>query len=245
MLSTKKLKRRPKHFQNFTDLTVVQFDELLATLEPAYERLERERKFAKERKRSLGAGRKYHSAVSERLLLTLMYYRLYVSQMLLGYLFNLDDSSVSREIQTRMLPALLEVLPVPVQQELLLSDPQEKQRAKRIGSLEELLKKHPEFEDILIDATEQEVRKPKDKLARKQRYSGKRKKHTLKTQVLVSNRRILHLSKHVPGSVNDLTVLRASGVLKQLPNSPTVRVDRGYEGIDLELQVENPSYHGQ
>ena len=52
-------------------------------------------------------------------MVTLMYFRLYVSYALLGYLFHLDSTNVGREINQRMLPALLSVLPVPMQDEFL------------------------------------------------------------------------------------------------------------------------------
>ena len=138
-----------------------------------------------------------------------MYLRLYVSQTLLGYMFDLDDSNVSREINERKCyTSLKQVLPVPMQEELL-SPRVCFHGKKRINTLEELLEAHPEFQELLVDATEQEVPKPKDKLARKQRYSGKKKQHTLKSQVTVSNRLVLHLSKHLPGSIHDYTLLRA------------------------------------
>ena len=41
--------------------------------------------------------------------MVLTYYRLYLTQLLLGYLFTLDDSSVSRLI-SKLRPRLLEVL---------------------------------------------------------------------------------------------------------------------------------------
>src|SRR5215210_7394359 len=37
MLTVKKLRRKPKHFHNFTGLTPEQFDQLLLALEPLYE----------------------------------------------------------------------------------------------------------------------------------------------------------------------------------------------------------------
>ena len=42
--------------------------------------------------------------------MSLMYFRLYMSQTLLGYLFDLDASNVNREINGRMLAVLSEVL---------------------------------------------------------------------------------------------------------------------------------------
>ncbi len=137
---------------------------------------------------------------------------------------------MSREINGRMLAVLSEVLPVPARDEplldLLLVAAQEahsssssssssggggggdkrKRKGKKIGTLEELLEKHPEFEEIFIDATEQELPKPKDRERRKELYSGKRKRHTAKMQVVsTKNKLILHLCRHVPGRVSVTT----------------------------------------
>jgi hypothetical protein len=43
MLTVKKLRRKPKHFHNFTGLTPEQFDQLLLALEPLYEEAQEER----------------------------------------------------------------------------------------------------------------------------------------------------------------------------------------------------------
>ena len=108
------------------------------------------------------------------------------------------------------------VLPVPVQEELGFMSVSSQN--KRIGSLEELLKKHPEIKDVLIDATEQAIQKPKNKQKRKDNYSGKKKCHSLKTQAATTtNRLFLHLSRAAPGKVSDINLLRASGVLHDLP----------------------------
>lgn len=232
MFTVKRLSRQPRHFQTFTGLKVEQFEEVLTVLRPVYAKLRRERLKKPRRARKVGGGRKFELGLEERLLLTLMYLRLYVSQTLLGYMFDLDDSNVSREINQRMMPSLKQVLPVPMQEELLTPSVQA-QAKKRIGTLKELLEAHPEFKEILVDATEQEVPKPKHTLARKQKYSGKKKQHTLKSQVAVSNRLVLHLSKHVPGSVHDFSLLRATGIVYSVQSQQrTLRLDKGYEGIE-------------
>ena len=103
---------------------------------------------------------------------------------------------------------------------------------KRISSLEELLGKHPELKEVLVDATEQQLQKPKDKARHKSRYSGKKKRHTLKTQVTSTPSGLfLHLSRSIEGRVSDITLLRGSGVLRDLAPKLGVRVDRGYDGI--------------
>lgn len=245
MLSVEKLRRKPKHFHNFTGLTPQQFDQLLVAIEPLYEKAQAERLSNPNRLRPIGAGRKFKLDLPERLLMSLMYLRLYLTQTLLGYLFDLDTSNVSREVQGRMLEVLSEVLPVPAREEpldlaLAVGGDRSSGRSagskskRRIATLEELLEKHPEFEEIFVDGTEQELPKPKDKARRKDLYSGKRKRHTAKVQVVSMKRLVLHLCRHVPGRVSEHLLLRATGVMRQVPEGFLVRVDRGYEGLEEE-----------
>ena len=93
---------------------------------------------------------------------------------------------------------------------------------------------YPELEEVLIDATEQEVPKPQQKKPRKLCYSGKKKEHTIKTQVLTTKTQILHVFGGLPGSLHDMTLLRASGVLHQVPPNIKARLDCGYEGVEAE-----------
>ena len=224
------LKRRPGHLQNFTGLSVAQFETLVEALKAE---VGRDPRLLRPRQRAVGGGRKTKLGLEDQVVLVLMYYRLYLTQVLLGYLFDLDDSNVSRVVN-RVRPVLLEVLPMPVQETVLFAGDEPKPR-RRIATLDELFQKHPEFKEVLVDATEQEVPKPKDKTKRKGHYSGKKKRHTLKTQVTTSrNGLLLHVSRSVAGRVNDLTLLRGSGVLRELPAELPVRVDRGYDGIESD-----------
>ena len=244
MLTFAKLRCKPRHFHNFTGLTPEEFETLLQAVQPLYEQAEQRRLTKRERQRAVGAGNSFHLPLADRLLATLLYYRLYVSGALLSYLFNLDESNLSRERNHRMRPVLLQVLPVPMQDHLLSAvaahgqsvqdQPAQAKPKKRIGTLQELFEAHPEFAEVWLDATEQEVPKPQAKQQRKRRYSGKAKCHTLKTQVLATKNLVLHLFGGLPGSLHDYTLLRASGVLHALPPHTIVRLDRGYEGVEEE-----------
>lgn len=228
------LKKKPKHLYNFTGLTVEQFDQLCSAIELAFSE-----QAPKARKRAIGGGRKAELSLENQVLVILIYYRLYVTQILLGYLFNLDDSNISRLIN-KLRPLLLEVLPLPAQETLLFAKPEGSKR--RISSLEELLEKHPEFEEVLIDATEQEIQKPKDKQKRKDSYSGKQKRHTAKTQICsTSTRLILHVTRSLPGKVSDITILRGTGLLRDLPDDIAIRVDKGYDAIQTDFP--NKTFH--
>jgi hypothetical protein len=234
MLTYEKLQRKPKQFQAFTGVTLVQFAEILKALQPVYAEFEKERLTRPKRKRKIGGGRNFNLSLGNRLMVTLMYFRLYVSYALLGYLFNLDGTNIGREINQRMLPALLSSLPVPMQDELLSGrdEPPQIGGGKRIKTLKKLMEAHPEIKEVWVDATEQPIQRPSEKLARKQYYSGKQSEHTIKSQLLTTKNLILHVSGNVPGSVSDSTVLAGSGVMHSIPENVQVNLDRGYEGAE-------------
>jgi hypothetical protein len=244
MISVTKLRRKPRHFQAFTGLSVDEFDRLLVQIGPAYEAAEQHRRNRSLRQRCPGAGHPFALDLSQRLLMGLMYLRLYVGQNLLSYLFDLDQSNVSREINVRLLPVLLRVLPVPLRdaplRHLAQGNPENElgslvssaKKRRRINTLKELLEAYPEIEEVLLDATEQAVPQPKDKQKRKERYSGKQQDHTVKTQIVATRQLILHVFGGLPGSLSDQTLLGASGVIRQVPADVKIRLDKGYEGTD-------------
>jgi hypothetical protein len=252
MLTVKKLRRKPKHSHDFTGLTPQHSDELLAAVEPLYEQAEHERLENPNPLRSRGAGREFNPESPERLLMSLMCFRLYVTRTLLGYLFDLDPSNVDRGMNGRMSAVLSEALPVPARDEPPSdlaaraastsssnggdgASKRKRSRGEKIGTLEESLEKHPDLFEILIDATEQELPKPKDKDRRKGFYSGERKRHAAKMVVVgTKNKLVLHLCRHVAGRVSDHLLLRAPAVMRRVPKGVVVRVDEGYEGMEEE-----------
>ena len=84
---------------------------------------------------------------------------------------------------------------------------------------------------VVIDSFEQRTHRPK----RRQRayYSGKKKAHTLKSQVGVDEEsgRVVDVSDSVPGRWADIKLLDRSRVLKRLPDGVGALGDSGYQGI--------------
>ena len=255
MITVAKLRRKPRHFQAFTGVSVAEFEQLFDQVAPAYEADQQRRRNRGAQPRPPDVGHPFALELPERLLMGLMYLRLYLSQNLLAYLFDIHQSNVSRELHERLFPILLLILPVPLRDAPLrhlaqnktddqnADDPADAPKPRRINTLKELLQAHPEIEQVLLDATEQGVPQPEDKVDRKLRYSGKQQDHTIKTQIVATRDRILHVFGGLPGSVSDQTLLGASGVIRQVPPHVNIRLDKGYEGTDKrhpDRSVEQP-----
>ena len=119
----------------------------------------------------------------------LAYYRLYITYTLAGFLFGLDQSSVCRDIQ-KIGPLIRKCVPIP--QKIC-------NKTKRLCTPEEVEKHFPGFLSF-TDCTEQQIPRPKNKTRRKAYYSGKKKGHTVKTQLMVNNHgAIIHKTGHKKG----------------------------------------------
>ena len=102
MLSYDRLSRKPLLFKSFTGLTVREFDDVyekeIIKRCGKYE-IQRLSKRKDSRKRSIGAGRHFKLDIKNRFLMILVYYRLYITYTLTGFLFDLDQSNICRDIQ--------------------------------------------------------------------------------------------------------------------------------------------------
>ena len=90
MLTYSKLAKMESTFRSFTGLEVSEFDSLCGRVKPDYEESERARLSRPNRKREIGGGGKFKLVPKDRLLMLPVYYRLYATFMLVGFLFDLD-----------------------------------------------------------------------------------------------------------------------------------------------------------
>jgi hypothetical protein len=248
----RKLARKPKLFLSVTGMNFHQFQTLLPKFERIYERLERQRRqkvvrTREERQRQVGGGAQFGNSVPDRLLMLLLYYRLYLTQEFMTLLFIAEDKSViCRSIQ-QMRPVFVSVLPVPErarQRILSLADKEQKRRKKRIGSIEEFRQSYPEL-TFIIDGVEQPKRKPKNKEKRKSDYSGKKKRHTRK-QIVISTPSgiIVDQSPSMGGRLHDFKVFKDDHAARGISNEfkdyrVTMYGDTGFDGMTkMKLPLE-------
>jgi hypothetical protein len=218
------LKHYPNVFLKMTGLRINEFAGLVDDLLPQFVQAEQKRLHRPDRQRALGGGRNPELDERDQLLLTVIWLRVYPTHEVLGYLLGVSDSTVSRIIQ-RVLPLLEQA----GRDTMRMPDPGRKQRR----SLDQLLHDTPELA-VVIDTFEQKIQRPKDPGERDKFYSGKKKTHTLKSQVTVNEDTgaVVDISDSVPGPTADMQLLEPSRVLERLPEGVGGIGDLAYIGIE-------------
>lgn len=224
MSHTDRLKRTPKAFRQLTGITPAAFDLLLAELQPRHAQAELRRKTRRPRQRQPGAGPKHKLTLADRLLMLLMYYRTYTTHAFLGFLFGVDDSAVGRNINP-LQPLLAGIFRIPERKVALESD---------------------EIRELFFDATERAIPRPSRR--QKRFYSGKKKRHTVKHQVVVVRKRkqkgqrrrvrIAAVSPVFPGSTHDKKVYDRTRVVT--PRGVPRTGDTAYLGTGLGTPTRRP-----
>ena len=86
-----------------------------------------------------------------------------------------------------------------------------------------------ESEDRIIDATETKIDRPSKN--QKEWYSGKKKMHTIKTQVEIGiNTLLIYSIRFAKGSTHDFKLFKTSK--KDYNHNATLFIDKGYKGIE-------------
>ena len=221
-----RLRKNSLHFRRLTGITAEKFDEICEQLGPLYQEFNQKRleKKNKNRKRRVGAGSQFKLDLEDRLLMLLMYYRTYSTHIFLGFLFSIDDSNIGRNINP-LQPLLAKIFKIP---------------EKKIDMSED------EIMDLFFDGTEQQTNRPRK--GQKKWYSGKKKKHTIKHQVVVAKvkktknkktkLRIKAVSKSFYGKTHDKRMYEKSRT--RSPDKTGKYGDSAYLGTILTIPIKKP-----
>lgn len=198
-LTYERLKKKPHIFLRLTGTTITEFDQIIDKVKPLWEEEIEQRKKQHGRTSHL----KYFE---DKLLALFMYYRTYITHEFVGYLVGLHNANICRLF--RKLEPLV-ARKITIQKDRSLTQ-------------EEIIR-------ILADVTEQPTQRPKKKSKQKKHYSGKKKRHTLKAEIVMQdNGKILSTSRTRPGRTHDFRI-RKEG--KPLPGNSEKYVDSGYQGL--------------
>jgi hypothetical protein len=95
MLGYTKLSRSSSIFRSSTGLELNELDSVCSKVEKAYPCFEVRRRLSRKgNKRGVGAGHPFKFPIRDRLLILLIYYRLYLTSALLGFLFDPGQTNV-------------------------------------------------------------------------------------------------------------------------------------------------------
>jgi hypothetical protein len=217
------LSQHPAVFRSMTGLTVDEFAALFADLQPAFAAAEVARLSRPDRRRAIGAGHRFEFRPRDQLLCCVVWLRQYPTNEALGYFFGVSDSTVSRAI-ARWLP----LLEAAGRDAMRLPDPGRKHRREA----DALLRDQPDLV-VLVDTFEQPVQRPRGRAEADRHYSGKKKRHTLKSQVAVDEAtgQVVDVAESAPGPTADITLLKDSTLAERLPAGVGVGGDLAYVGM--------------
>jgi DDE superfamily endonuclease/Helix-turn-helix of DDE superfamily endonuclease len=188
--------------------------------------------YKRNRKRKAGAGRPHTlETTEEKLFYILFYMKCYPTFDVAAFFFGVDRAQTKRwvdSLRTKLEKALGKVMVLP---------------ARKIRSVKEFLERFPAVKELIIDGTERPVQRPENKQKQKERYSGKKKKHTQKNIVVVNRKKeILLLSRTHEGTEHDYPMLKKSKLPEVIPPQIKTYLDLGFKGIqkDYSLRIFMP-----
>jgi hypothetical protein len=180
------------------------------------------------RRRAPGGGAKRRLSPAQEVVMVLIYLRHNVAHEVVGQLFGVS-ADTSENLFHEIVPVLRQLCP-----------------ANRFDAEKRWKKGEPswkpdEVDRILIDSFETSVPRPSKEPQQKRLYSGKKKRHTLKTQVVTDpSGEILAVDAGHRGPAADKTIYVESDVREQFPNA-TKQADKGYRGAtDVEMPHRKP-----
>ena len=232
---------RPSAFASLSGLTLTDFEALYHDFAAAYaqDRQHSLTRAGKPRRRAAGGGTPFTHDGRTRLLMALVWLRVYPTYEVLSFFFSLHKANAQRGV--------VDVLATLEAHTVFVCERPAKERQK-LRSVQAVMDAFPDVR-LVIDAKEQRVQRPSGEdesgnSCQKPFYSGKKKAHTLKTQVAVApDGSFQSVGKSAPGSVHDLTLLRQSDLLHRLPRAQGVMLDKGYDGIQRQ-DPKDPDKNG-
>ena len=167
-----------------------------------------------------GGGRKHILSTEAAVGLCLFYLRHLSTFEILGIQFGISKTSAN-DIFHYWLEILREVLPASLLEQV-------KNQVSDYEIVQEILQ---EFE-LLVDSTEQPRERPRDYKEQKKFYSGKKKQHTFKNQLIIlpEAEDIVDVIAGRPGTVSDINLLREQQ--KKFFAGQQFKGDKGYIGAD-------------
>lgn len=198
-LTYSNLSKRPQVFQRMTGVSVLEFQAITDRVRPAWETSVEVLKKSAGRNNTL-------KTFEDKLMALLVYYRTYITHEFIGHLCGLHNSNVCRLFK-KLEPLMGKRMAI---------------KKDRTLTPDVILK-------LLADVTEQPIQRPVKNYKRRQTYSGKKKRHTRKVEMIMQdNGKIMSVSHSHEGCKHDFRIRKEE---TPLPLNAEKYVDSGYQGL--------------
>jgi hypothetical protein len=191
---------------------------------------EREKKLQtrsdRKRKYVRNDGRKRKVYARQKFLMTLIYLRQNVNHTMVGEMFGVS-ADTSENVFAEVLPILQREFP---------SQKWEAEKKWRKGE-----KWSPDEVDyLIIDSFETPIKRSSINEKQRKKYSGKKKMHTLKSQLITDQAgEIIQINAGFDGPKSDIEIYRETKLKKQWLEKPKLG-DKAYVGEDIETPQKKP-----
>lgn len=225
MLCFERVKSNPDVFLAMTSLTLDEFEVLCAEFGNAWEEY-----FGIEKNPNpSGPGKRPElRTLQDSLLFILFYLKCYPLQIIIGFLFGMAQSTANEWIHklTAVLRIALNNLEkLPERDPTAVSDYMQRMYAEDSEG---------EQQHSLIDGSERPIERPSDSETQKYYYSGKKKCHTVKNNIIVGekDRKVIYLGETHEGKAHDKKIADKENV--QFPKGTNLDKDTGFQGYEPE-----------
>jgi hypothetical protein len=151
-----------------------------------------------------------------KLLMTLLYLRQNTSATVVGQMFGFSADSVEKNALPEVLPVLKELFPAARWEAV------QRHRKEKFNP--------DEVDKIIVDSFETPIPRPSVKERQRRVYSGKKKQHTLKTQLLTDQKgKILDINSGHRGPKSDVKIWHETELPPEIKEKPKLG-DKAYVG---------------
>jgi hypothetical protein len=221
--------KKESRFRQCTGISRKDFLNLLLIFSVKYKEVRINKVNTIERVRAIGGGSKpkRFEKPSKLLFYTLFFLRTYPTFRLAEVIFHLEASNLHFWFHLG-----LEVLEKTVKYRIPLPA-----KTEKVNKLGDLFHTVPLLKEHIVDATEQPTNRPK--CDQKKYYSGKKKRHTKKRQIVITpNKKIISISRTVEGKKHDKKLADEDMYWIHAPPESKCISDGGYIGLDKSSSLE-------
>jgi DDE superfamily endonuclease/Helix-turn-helix of DDE superfamily endonuclease len=208
----------PDRTRTILGISAEQFEALLRQAESEAEKLEWEQEQTKNRINKKGGGRPKILTRKEEVCLCIFYLRNLPTFEVLGMQFNVSKTEAN-DTFNYWLKIIRKILPSSLME-------QSEKDEKELEMVKQMLTEH----ELIVDSWEQARERPEDNQEQKKYYSGKKKQHTFKGQVITLplGKDVIDLEVGKQGKASDINLFREQQ--KKFESNQKFTGDKGYQG---------------